>query len=310
MNRRIVCVCRSGARSARATETAQGLGLRRRQHDRRHEGLGRRPASPSSATTAPPARSSDQPVYPRCVSRPHGVGPGDALTCRGELRPRARRCAAWPTSSSTCSWSAAGSPASGSRSTPRPAGCAPRSSSATTSRRARRRSRRSSCTAGSATSSSARSASSTRRSPSARSSATTAPHLVRVLPFLLPVFTRDGLLPRRLARLLGTTMWTYDLTGGLRIGKLHQRVSKEEALRVHADAARRPRRGVVRVLRRPDRRRPPHARRSRAPPPTTAPRSPTTRGSSSFDKDADGHVRGARRRRRRADDRRAARTWS
>src|SRR6185437_8573855 len=58
----------------------------------------------------------------------------------------------------------------------------------------------------------------------------TAPHLVRVLPFLLPVFTKDGLLPRRLARLLGTTMWMYDLTGGLRIGKLHKRVSKEEAL--------------------------------------------------------------------------------
>jgi choline dehydrogenase-like flavoprotein len=47
----------------------------------------------------------------------------------------------------------------------------------------------------------------------------TAPHLVRVLPFLLPVFTRDGLLPRRIARLLGATMWMYDLTGGLRIGK-------------------------------------------------------------------------------------------
>jgi glycerol-3-phosphate dehydrogenase len=60
----------------------------------------------------------------------------------------------------------------------------------------------------------------------------TAPHLVRVLPFLLPVFTRDGILPRRLARLLGTTMWMYDLTGGLRIGKLHKRVSKEEALQL------------------------------------------------------------------------------
>ncbi len=59
----------------------------------------------------------------------------------------------------------------------------------------------------------------------------TAPHLVRVLPFLLPVFTKDGLLPRRIARLLGATMWAYDLTGGLRIGKLHKRVSKEEALR-------------------------------------------------------------------------------
>ena len=59
----------------------------------------------------------------------------------------------------------------------------------------------------------------------------TAPHLVRVLPFLLPVFTKDGLLPRRIARLLGATMWAYDLTGGVRIGKLHKRVSKEEALR-------------------------------------------------------------------------------
>ena len=68
---------------------------------------------------------------------------------------------------------------------------------------------------------------------------TTAPHLVRVLPFLLPVFTKDGLLPRRLARVLGTTMWMYDLTGGVRIGKLHKRVSKEDALRymptLHAD---------------------------------------------------------------------------
>jgi len=67
----------------------------------------------------------------------------------------------------------------------------------------------------------------------------TAPHLVRVLPFLLPVFTRDGLLPRRLARLLGTTMWAYDLTGGVRIGKLHQRISKDRALQymptLHAD---------------------------------------------------------------------------
>ena len=59
----------------------------------------------------------------------------------------------------------------------------------------------------------------------------TAPHLVRVLPFLLPVFTKNGLLPRRVARLLGTLMWGYDLTGGLRIGKLHKRITKEEALR-------------------------------------------------------------------------------
>lgn len=59
----------------------------------------------------------------------------------------------------------------------------------------------------------------------------TAPHLVKVLPFLLPVFTKDGLLPRSLARALGSAMWMYDFTGGLRIGKLHKRISNDEALR-------------------------------------------------------------------------------
>jgi glycerol-3-phosphate dehydrogenase len=60
----------------------------------------------------------------------------------------------------------------------------------------------------------------------------TAPHLVRVLPFLLPVFTKDGVLPRKLARIFGTTMWLYDFTGGARIGKLHRRVGREEAVRL------------------------------------------------------------------------------
>src|SRR5437763_501879 len=39
----------------------------------------------------------------------------------------------------------------------------------------------------------------------------TAPHLVRILPFLLPVFSgKDGLFDRRIARLVGTSMWMYD----------------------------------------------------------------------------------------------------
>ena len=58
----------------------------------------------------------------------------------------------------------------------------------------------------------------------------TAPHLVRVLPFLLPVFTSDGLINRRLARALGSALWMYDLTGGLRIGRLHRRISTAAAL--------------------------------------------------------------------------------
>src|SRR6266487_1545578 len=57
-----------------------------------------------------------------------------------------------------------------------------------------------------------------------------APHLVRVLPFLIPVLTRDGVISRRLARALGGALWMYDLTGGLRIGKRHKRVSSDQAI--------------------------------------------------------------------------------
>jgi glycerol-3-phosphate dehydrogenase len=57
-----------------------------------------------------------------------------------------------------------------------------------------------------------------------------APHLVHVLPFLVPILARDGIIDRRIARLLGTAMWMYDLTGGLRIRKVHQRIGKEDAL--------------------------------------------------------------------------------
>lgn len=56
-----------------------------------------------------------------------------------------------------------------------------------------------------------------------------APHLVKILPFLLPILTTDGLLPRRVARALGTAMWMYDLTGGWRIGKFHKRLKADAA---------------------------------------------------------------------------------
>lgn len=57
-----------------------------------------------------------------------------------------------------------------------------------------------------------------------------APHLVKVLPFLIPVLSKDGVMSRKLARAMGSAMWMYDLTGGVRIGKLHKRISAEEAL--------------------------------------------------------------------------------
>jgi glycerol-3-phosphate dehydrogenase len=58
-----------------------------------------------------------------------------------------------------------------------------------------------------------------------------APHLVKTLPFLIPAFTgRDGVVPKGLWRALGTAMWMYDLTGGARIGKLHKRLNKTKTL--------------------------------------------------------------------------------
>jgi glycerol-3-phosphate dehydrogenase len=58
-----------------------------------------------------------------------------------------------------------------------------------------------------------------------------APHLVKLLPFLLPVLTgRGSVIPKKLSRALGMSMWLYDLTGGARIGKLHRRISSDEAL--------------------------------------------------------------------------------
>jgi len=56
-----------------------------------------------------------------------------------------------------------------------------------------------------------------------------APHLVTVLPFMLPILTRDGLISRKIARALGSALWMYDITGGLRIGRLHRRIRKARA---------------------------------------------------------------------------------
>jgi len=57
-----------------------------------------------------------------------------------------------------------------------------------------------------------------------------APHLVKTLPFLIPIFGKDGVVNKKLARAMGSAMWLYDLTGGARIGKLHKRVSVDEAM--------------------------------------------------------------------------------
>lgn len=58
-----------------------------------------------------------------------------------------------------------------------------------------------------------------------------APHLVNILPFAIPILSKNGVISKKVARALGTALWLYDLTGGWRVGKLHRRLRAPEALR-------------------------------------------------------------------------------
>lgn len=58
-----------------------------------------------------------------------------------------------------------------------------------------------------------------------------APHLVSIMPFMIPVLTKDGVISKRIARALGSALWMYDLTGGWRIGKFHRRLRAAQAAR-------------------------------------------------------------------------------
>ena len=96
-----------------------------------------------------------------------------------------------------------------------------------------------------------------------------APHLVRILPFMIPILTRDGVMNAKLARAFGSALWMYDLTGGARIGKLHRRLKKDAALAHMPTLPGRSPGLRLPVLRRPGRRRPalpdrrPHRRGAR-----------------------------------------------
>ncbi|MFI5036316.1 MAG: FAD-dependent oxidoreductase [Acidimicrobiales bacterium] len=56
-----------------------------------------------------------------------------------------------------------------------------------------------------------------------------APFLVRPLPFLIPLFGRDGVVAKTLARGYAVALRLYDLSGGWRIGRRFTRVGKQEA---------------------------------------------------------------------------------
>ena len=57
-----------------------------------------------------------------------------------------------------------------------------------------------------------------------------APYLVSVLPFLIPILTKDGPVSKKIAKALRSALWMYDITGGWRIGRRHRRLDSAAAL--------------------------------------------------------------------------------
>jgi len=57
-----------------------------------------------------------------------------------------------------------------------------------------------------------------------------APHLVHPLPFVIPLFGRDGAVAKGVTQAYSTALWLYDATGGVRIGHRHRRIDAAEAL--------------------------------------------------------------------------------
>lgn len=57
-----------------------------------------------------------------------------------------------------------------------------------------------------------------------------APHLVKPLPFLIPMLTKDGKAAHpAVVKAYRSALWMYDLAGGARIGHRHRKVNRREA---------------------------------------------------------------------------------
>ncbi len=55
-----------------------------------------------------------------------------------------------------------------------------------------------------------------------------APHLVKPLPFIIPIFTsKHAALAKSTTAAISSALWMYDITGGVRIGKFHSRLSSD-----------------------------------------------------------------------------------
>jgi glycerol-3-phosphate dehydrogenase len=57
-----------------------------------------------------------------------------------------------------------------------------------------------------------------------------APFLVRPLPFLVPLFGRDGVVSKALVKGYSTALRIYELSGAWRIGQRHRKITRDEAL--------------------------------------------------------------------------------
>lgn len=55
-----------------------------------------------------------------------------------------------------------------------------------------------------------------------------APHLVRVMPFMIPLFLKGGVINPKLSRAMGGALWSYQFAGAWRLGRRHRRLSHEE----------------------------------------------------------------------------------
>lgn len=58
-----------------------------------------------------------------------------------------------------------------------------------------------------------------------------APHLVRVMPFMIPLFLKGGVINPKLSRALGGALWSYQIAGAWRLGRHHKRLSHDEVER-------------------------------------------------------------------------------
>lgn len=57
-----------------------------------------------------------------------------------------------------------------------------------------------------------------------------APHLVSLLPFMIPLFLKGGLINPKVSRALGAALWSYQFAGSWRIGRRHRRLKAKDVL--------------------------------------------------------------------------------